>query len=88
LEDKAEHTRKLLRLLIKLKRDLKSLPKGASDEEARKVFRNAVPNLLELNKCPDFIINKGHYFGTSYFPEEPGLGDDDKRALVAFLKTM
>ena len=43
--------------------------------------------MLELNKCPDFIVNRGHYFGTSYFTEEPGLTDEDKRALIEFLKT-
>ena len=27
--------------------------------------------LLELSKCPDFVVNRGHYFGTSVFKEEP-----------------
>jgi hypothetical protein len=42
-----------------------------------------------LSKCPDFVVNRGHYFGTSYFQEkdEPGLSDDDKWALIEFLKT-
>jgi len=43
--------------------------------------------LLEFNKCPDFVVNRGHYFGTSYFKEEPGLTDQDKHALIEFLKT-
>jgi len=68
------------------------LPPGASDDEARKVFANLVdpshePNLLEFNKCPDFVVNRGHYFGTDYFKEEPGLSDNDKLALIEFLKT-
>ncbi|HEY6322004.1 MAG TPA: hypothetical protein VJA16_10650 [Thermoanaerobaculia bacterium] len=42
--------------------------------------------LLELSKCPDLVVNRGHYFGTSYFQEEPGLSDDDKRALIELLK--
>jgi hypothetical protein len=33
------------------------------------------------------VVNRGHYFGTDQFKEEPGLGDDDKRALIEFLKT-
>jgi len=33
------------------------------------------------------VVNRGHYFGTSYFKEEPGLSDDDKRALIEFVKT-
>jgi hypothetical protein len=58
-----------------------------SDEEARKNFANLVKPLLELSKCPDFVVNRGHYFGTDRFKEEPGLSDDDKRALIEFLKT-
>jgi len=43
--------------------------------------------MLAVSKCKDFVVNKGHYFGTSYFAEEPGLSDDDKRALIVYLKT-
>jgi len=43
--------------------------------------------MLSLSKCPDFVVNKGHYFGTSFLAEEPGLSDADKRALIALLKT-
>jgi hypothetical protein len=78
---------KLAALLLKMKRDLKALPKGASDEEARKVFANLVDPLLEVSKCPDFVVNRGHYFGTDRFKEEPALSDNDKLALIEFLKT-
>ena len=43
--------------------------------------------MLELNKCPDFVVNRGHYFGTALLTEEPALSDDDKRALIEFIKT-
>jgi hypothetical protein len=81
--------RDVLELVLKLKRDLKALPRDASDEEARKVFANLREPLLDLNKCPDFVVNRGHYFGTRYFKDqdEPGLSDTDKRALIEFLKT-
>ncbi len=78
---------RVLELLLRLKHDLEALPKDATDDDARKVFANVVDPLLELNKCPDFIVNRGHYFGTSYFSEEPGLTDDEKRALIEYLKT-
>jgi len=78
---------KLVAVLLRMKGDLKALPKGASDEEARRVFADLVPGLLELSKCPDFVVNRGHYFGTDRVKEEPGLSDDDKRALIEFLKT-
>jgi hypothetical protein len=49
--------------------------------------KGLVNSLLELSKCPDFVVNRGHYFGTDFFKEEPGLTDDKKKALIAFLKT-
>jgi len=81
------HDKKLLALLLRLKHDLKELPRGASDEEGRRVLADLVDPMLELSKCPDFVVNRGHYFGTSYFAEEPPLSDDDKKALIAFLET-
>jgi hypothetical protein len=87
LGDRARHTKQLVDLLLKMKHDLKSLPRGASDEEARKVFAGLVDPLLALSKCPDYVVNRGHYFGTDLFKEEPGLSDDDKRALIEFVKT-
>lgn len=77
----------VLDLLLKIKHDLKQLPPGASDEEARKVFAGLVKPLLEVSKCPDYVVDKGHYFGTSFIKGEPGLSDEDKRALIALLKT-
>jgi hypothetical protein len=41
----------------------------------------AVPALLKVSKCPDFVTDRGHLFGT-------GLADDDKRALIAWLKRL
>ncbi len=80
----------LLALLLDIKHKLDALPSGASDDEARKVLKPLVPKLLGVSKCADFVVNKGHYFGTDYLPAsegEPGLSDADKRALIAFLKT-
>ena len=86
-EGKLEHQKRVLDLLVKMKHDLEALPQDASDEEINKTFSNLVPGLLALSKCPDYIVNRGHYFGTSYFPEEPALSDDDKYALIEYLKT-
>jgi hypothetical protein len=90
--DRFLHKKKLIRALIKIKRALKAVPKNASDEEARAVFRekDVVESLLELSKCPDFVVNRGHYFGTDELQREehePGLSDEDKRALISFLRT-
>ncbi|HEX3457817.1 MAG TPA: hypothetical protein VHR97_07650 [Candidatus Baltobacteraceae bacterium] len=73
--------------------DLLRLPANASDQQARKVFANIYPALLTLSKCPDYVVNRGHYFGTGYRepgeigPPRPGLSDQDKYALIEFLKT-
>jgi hypothetical protein len=85
--EKLKHQEKVLNLLLKMQHDLASLPPEASDDQANKAFANLVPELLELSKCPDYVVNRGHYFGTSYFLEEPGLSDYDKRALIEYIKT-
>ena len=93
-EQQAAHAANLLELLHTAIGDLKKLPKGASDAEADAVFKNLVDPMLKLSKCPDLVVNRGHYFGTGYVEPgdtgpapEPGLSDADKRALIAFLKT-
>jgi hypothetical protein len=92
--ERAAYEGKVLRVLLRMKSDLKKLPQGASDAEARQAFSNLVDPMLELSKCPDFVVNRGHYFGTGYVEpgdanplQEPALSDEDKRALIEFLKT-
>ncbi|HEX5605306.1 MAG TPA: hypothetical protein VFY96_02265, partial [Candidatus Binatia bacterium] len=77
----------LATLLVKMKEDLKRV-EGQGDTEAAQVLKNLVPDLIKVSKCPDYIVNKGHYFGTTFFKEEPPLSDEDKRALIEFLKTL
>ena len=84
--ERLQHDKKLLDLVIKIATDLHNLPQSANDEDAKKVLSNVVDQLLGLSKCPDFIVNRGHYFGTN-MGAEPGLSEEDKRALIAFLKT-
>ncbi|SEW21905.1 hypothetical protein SAMN05444851_2226 [Aliiroseovarius sediminilitoris] len=79
LLERLSHDFELAKLIIKIKRNLKELPDDASDEQARAIFADLIEPLLELSKCPDFVVNRGHYFGTK-------LEDDDKNALIAFLK--
>lgn len=83
-------TPQLLSLMGSIAKDLKKLPQNATDEQAAKIFLPLVPKLLDASKCRDFVVNKGHYFGTEFLPDsegEPGLSDADKRALIAYLKT-
>ena len=83
----AEHTKKLLDLLDALRRDLGAAPPDATDEQLQARFAKLAKPMLALSKCPDFAVNRGHYFGTNLFTEEPPLSDDDKHAVIAFLKT-
>jgi hypothetical protein len=79
-QEKLDHQKQLVQLLGQAQRDLK---KGVD------IFANpaVLERLLKLSKCPDFVVNKGHYFGTNLQSDEPGLSDADKRALIGFVKT-
>lgn len=86
-DQRLQHDKKLFDLVLRISGDLEKLWPNATDKDAEKVFANAVDQMLELSKCPDLIVNRGHYFGTDYFKGgEPGLSDADKNALIAFLK--
>ena len=74
-------------------------PEEAAAERHRRsgspVLGSLVDPLLEMSKCPDYVVNRGHYFGTGYTEpgdanplNEPALSDPDKRALIEFLKTL
>ena len=54
---------------------------GLTGDAATQRLMTLVPDLYEVNTCPDFIEDKGHYFGTD-------LPDADKRALIEFLTMM
>ncbi len=79
--EQTAHRKKLLALFKQIKNDLK---RGDNPFENQSVLRQ----LYDLSRCKDLVINKGHYFGTNLFPEEPGLSDAEKRDLIGFLKTM
>jgi hypothetical protein len=71
----------LVKLKLALSKALLTIQtKNLSPEEARAELIKAVPQLLAANKCPDFIEDEGHYFGTD-------LPDEDKRALIEYMKT-
>ena len=79
---------KLLGLVWQLRSTLAAMPENADDATAADIFRPLGRNLYGFSACQDYVVNRGHYFGTDMFAEEkPGLTDGDKRALIEFLKT-
>ncbi len=98
--DQAAYLENVGKFALRLSADLAGAPADASDDELRRRFENLRAPMLALSKCPDLVVNRGHYFGTAEFNhqeglsgdekafgQEPELSDDDKRALIAFIET-
>ena len=68
--EREDHRKKLLTFLKRAKHALKTRT------GPRRGAERLTDDMLALSKCKDFVVNKGHYFGTDYFTEEPGLSDD------------
>ena len=77
---RTQHAARVGGLVVKILQRLHTLGGNATNEQARVVFADLVEPLLEVSKCPDFVVNRGHLFGTD-------LPNDDKAALIEFLKT-
>jgi hypothetical protein len=71
----------------KLRRYMASVPPDATDEQVRELFAPVAQTLYAMSKCPDLVVNRGHYFGTDRGRDEAALSDGDKRALIEFVKT-
>jgi hypothetical protein len=55
--------------------------RGLDETASAARLKQLVPAFLKVSKCPDFVTDHGHLFGTR-------LPDDDKRALIAWLKRL
>jgi mono/diheme cytochrome c family protein len=80
----ADRERHVARLLALVKHATEAVK---TERDFPTVLARLVDDLFDLSKCKDYVVNKGHYFGTDDFKEEPGLSDAEKRALIAVLKT-
>jgi hypothetical protein len=85
--ERVQYDWKLLGLVKEIKQKLKELPPNASDADVQRVFAPLAESLIALSKCPDYVVNRGHYFGTGQFGDESRLTEQDKRDLIEFLKT-
>ena len=58
-----------------------ALADPATQAKAEAAVRDTrlIDTLVGLSKCPDYVVNRGHYFGAD-------LSADDKDALIAYLK--
>ncbi len=73
----------LVKLCLKIKAVFLKIKLEHLDPEATKALlkEEVAPALFAVSKCPDFIEDRGHLFGSE-------LPDDDKRALIEYLKTL
>ncbi|MFT3780948.1 MAG: hypothetical protein QM790_02965 [Nibricoccus sp.] len=74
---------KLVELCLKIKRVLLQVKvQHLSPEDTKALMRaELAPALIAVSKCPDLVEDRGHTFGSS-------LPDDDKHALIEYLKTL
>ena len=81
--DPEAEPRSLVSLVLKLKKALVEIKvRNLDSAAARDLLKQEVaPALMKVNKCPDFVEDRGHYYGIE-------LADVDKRALIEFLKTL
>jgi hypothetical protein len=54
-------------------------PETEANAEAAVRDTGLIDTLVGVSKCPDYVVNRGHYFGAD-------LSADDKEALIAYLK--
>jgi hypothetical protein len=71
----------LAALSVKVKNGLLRARRARSEEERSKILSELAPDLLAYSKCPDFVEDRGHYFGRD-------LPDETKKALIEYLKTL
>jgi hypothetical protein len=56
----------------------------ADEKKQREIMQDKIaPALLEVSKCPDFVMDRGHYF--EWFKS---MTDEEKDALIELLKTL
>jgi hypothetical protein len=78
---------RLLGLVKEIKDKLKVLPQDASEDVVKQTFAPVADSLIALSKCPDYVVNRGHYFGTGRYGDDSPLTEQQRRDLIEFLKT-
>jgi hypothetical protein len=88
LLDEARLKGNVLTAVWKLTSALKAA-RGKTDGEARTIVfaPEVVDALMKVSKCPDYIVNRGHYFGAAGVEGEAPLNDAERAALISYLRT-
>jgi len=84
--DRLSHRQRVLQLVIDINSKLKQLGPNTTEAQTQEILKPLADQFMALSKCPDYVVNRGHYFGTGY-DNEAALSDADKNALIEFLKT-
>lgn len=72
----------LLRTVKRLKDSLIRIKvEHMDDAQATELLKKSIPDLINISACPDFVVDRGHEFGKD-------LSDQDKEAVIEFLKTL
>lgn len=80
--DMGAEPKKLVRVISRLTKALVEIDqRNLEGDAATERLKELVPDLLEVSKCPDFELNKGHTYGAD-------LPDEDKQALIEYLKML
>ena len=77
----ARHVKDFVKLVVKIKLEMLKTKGMAPAAAAAQLKTELVPLLLEASKCPDLVEDRGHEYGAD-------LLDEDKLALIEFLKTL
>jgi hypothetical protein len=90
---KIGHAFHLLGAVLKLTWTLHQINAYGPPAEQSAIMAKALPALISASKCPDYIVNRGHYFGTQYLHDPAGqpvkgLSDAEKEDLITYLKTL
>ncbi|MEY4589662.1 MAG: hypothetical protein RL497_1738 [Pseudomonadota bacterium] len=78
--DDAEKIKNNIKVLLKVKKALKEIHREKlTGDAATAVLKPLVDDLISISKCPDYVTDRGHYYGSD-------LPAEDKHALIEFIK--
>jgi hypothetical protein len=78
--DDAEKIKNNLKVLLKVKKALKNIhEQQLTGDAAAAALTPLVDDLISISKCPDFVTDRGHYYGVD-------LSAEDKKALTEYVK--